>query len=87
MFYDLLTNYEIEEAEDLYRVKVIAPGKEKEKFKVSTVGKTLTVKYENEIKYSFIIPDNTTDKVTAEYKDGILIVELEKRKANLIKVA
>lgn len=87
MFYDLLTNYEIDEAEDLYRVKVIAPGKEKEKFKVSTVGKTLTVKYENELNYSFSIPEDGSNKVSANYKDGILILEVEKRKANLIKVS
>lgn len=75
-----------------YIISVAAPGLDKEDFKITTTDGTLTVQTDKTVTEfettpftkTWTLPENTTtNKITAEYNQGILRVTVEKPEATV----
>lgn len=89
------------ETEKSYIIELAAPGMEKENFKINLEKNVLNIEGENgldDAQYThqefcyenfnrrFVLPKEADmNKIKADYKDGILIISIEKREEALIK--
>lgn len=79
-------SHKAKENDDNFEVKLFYPGINKENCEVTAHGKTLTVKHEHFTK-DYRLPDNTSKKITADCKDGILTISIPKSKGTLIPIS
>ncbi len=72
--------------DNVYVIDVVAPGLEKEDFKIKVAENKLTIKVDKQLKYQsnkidyyWQLPDDVdASKVTAKYEAGILVVKIAK---------
>jgi HSP20 family protein len=82
--------YEVDERDDHYAISVDLPGIKKDEIKIEVLDKALTVSGERKkfdkpygtFKRSFVLPGTvSTDKIEAQYEDGVLMLYVPKTPA------